>query len=161
MTEPIIRPIEKKDNPKIAAAIREVLVEHGVPKVGTTYEDVALDCMFETYGDSKAIYFVVSLGDVVLGGAGIAPLANYDGNICELQKMYFTAALRGKGIGQQMMQKCLTAAAAFGFEKCYIETMPYMEAAQKLYVKNGFKYIDGPMGDTGHYSCPVYMLKEL
>lgn len=161
MTEPIIRPIEKKDNPDIAAAIREVLLEHGVPKVGTAYADTALDCMFETYGHPKSIYFVVSQGDVILGGAGIAPLANYDGNVCELQKMYFKAPVRGKGIGQQMMQQCLAAATKFGFEKCYIETMPYMEAAQKLYVKNGFNYIDGPMGDTGHYSCPVHMLKKL
>jgi putative acetyltransferase len=161
MNEPIIRPIEKKDNPKIAAAIREVLVEHGVPKVGTAYEDAALDCMFETYGNSKAIYFVVSQGGVVLGGAGIARLARYDGNICELQKMYFTAALRGKGIGQQMIQKCLAAALEFGYEACYLETMTYMEAAQKLYTRNGFEYIEGPMGDTGHFSCPVHMLKKL
>ncbi len=161
MNEPIIRPIEKKDNLKIAATIREVLLEHGVPKVGTAYADAALDCMFETYGNSKSIYFVVSQGEAILGGAGIAPLANYNGNVCELQKMYFATALRGKGIGQKMMDKCLDAASKFGFEKCYIETMPYMEAAQKLYVKNGFEYIDGPMGDTGHYSCPVHMLKEL
>jgi putative acetyltransferase len=39
--------------------------------------------------------------------------------------------------------------------------MPYMEAAQKLYVKSGFEYLDAPMGDTGHCSCPVWMIKQL
>ncbi len=34
--------------------------------------------------------------DVVVGGGGIAPLANYEGNVCELQKMYFYE-VRGKG----------------------------------------------------------------
>jgi putative acetyltransferase len=36
-----------------------------------------------------------------------------------------------------------------------------MKAAQKLYLKNDFKYIDGPIGNTGHYSCPVHMLKKI
>jgi putative acetyltransferase len=36
-----------------------------------------------------------------------------------------------------------------------------MKAAQKLYTRNGFEYIDGPLGDTGHFSCPVQMLRNL
>jgi putative acetyltransferase len=36
-----------------------------------------------------------------------------------------------------------------------------MKAAQKLYLKNGFEYINGPLGNTGHYSCPIYMLKNI
>jgi putative acetyltransferase len=39
--------------------------------------------------------------------------------------------------------------------------MPYMEAAQKLYKKNGFISLEKPMGATGHYSCNVWMLKKL
>ena len=49
----VIREIEAKDNPKIAKAIRNVLIGMGVPKVGTAYEDVALDCMTETYDQPK------------------------------------------------------------------------------------------------------------
>ncbi|HCD22696.1 MAG TPA: GNAT family N-acetyltransferase, partial [Flavobacteriaceae bacterium] len=48
-----------------------------------------------------------------------------------------------------------------GYEQCYLETMPQMLDAQKLYLKKGFKYIDGPMGDTGHCSCPIHMLLAL
>ena len=35
----LIRPIELKDNQQLALAIRAVLIEMGVPKVGTAYED--------------------------------------------------------------------------------------------------------------------------
>ncbi len=45
----LIREIEQKDNTQIAAVIRSVLIEMGVPKVGTAYEDKALDIMYETY----------------------------------------------------------------------------------------------------------------
>ncbi|NJW54947.1 GNAT family N-acetyltransferase, partial [Salinimicrobium oceani] len=95
------------------------------------------------------------------GGAGIAPLANGDSKICELQKMYFLPAIRGKGAGAEMMHKCLNFAKQEGFEKCYLETMPYMEHAQKLYARSGFRKLEGPLGDTGHYNCSVWMIRDL
>lgn len=162
MSNILIREIEPKDNEHVAKVIRNVLVELGVPKVGTAYADTALDCMFENYSAPRSSYFVVVENDIILGCAGIAPLDNYEGTeVCELQKMYFLAAARGKGIGARLMDTCLKKAAEYKFEKVYLETMPYMEAAQKLYVKSGFHYLNAPMGDTGHYSCPVWMLKSL
>ena len=47
------------------------------------------------------------------------------------------------------------------FKICYIETMPNMLDAQKLYLKFGFKYIYFPMGNTGHFACPIWMIKSL
>lgn len=156
-----IRPIEQKDNPFIARVIRKVLIDLGVPKVGTAYADTALDCMFETYNKERAVYFVVEDQGKILGGAGIAQLANYKGNVCELQKMYFLEEVRGLGIGAQMIQKCIDKAKDFKYDQCYLETMTYMLDAQKLYKKNGFTYLEGPLGDTGHFSCPVQMIKAL
>jgi putative acetyltransferase len=161
MSEPIIRPIEKEDNPHVASVIRKVLLHLGVPKIGTAYADKALDCMFETYQKERTLYFVVVLGDAIIGGAGIAQLENYNGNVCELQKMYFLEEARGRGLGAAMMKRCLETARAFSFDSCYLETMTYMKAAQKLYKQSGFDYIDGPLGNTGHFSCPVQMLKKL
>jgi putative acetyltransferase len=117
--------------------------------------------MFETHQGDRRVYFVVEENGTIIGGAGIAALENYDGNICELQKMYFLETARGRGLGKIMMRHCLEAAVSFSFESCYLETMTYMIAAQKLYKKSGFQYLDGPLGDTGHFSCPVQMLKKL
>ncbi|MGC1516972.1 MAG: GNAT family N-acetyltransferase [Maribacter sp.] len=156
-----IREITKQDNEQVAEVIRKVLVDLGVPKVGTAYADTALDAMYEQYDRPKAIYYVVEEGSKILGCAGIAQLDNFEGNTCELQKMYFLEEARGRGIGKEMISICLEKATEFGFDSCYLETMPYMEAAQKLYTKMGFEYIDAPMGNTGHYSCPVWMLKTL
>ena len=161
MSEPIIRAIKKEDNTHLAEVIRKVLVDLGVPKIGTAYADKALDCMFETYQGDRSVYFVVEENGTIIGGAGIAALENYDGNICELQKMYFTPIARGKGLGSKMIKKCLEKAKSLNFESCYLETMPYMNAAKELYKKNGFKNLDKPLGNTGHYSCNVWMLKKL
>ena len=156
-----IRRITAEDNKTIAQLIREILAEMGVPKVGTAYEDVALDMMHETYNHPRRSYFVAEKDGKIIGGAGIAPLENGAAEICELQKMYFLPEARGRGIGAKMMNICLDFAKEQGFAKCYLETMPYMEAARKLYIKTGFVPLEGPMGDTGHYSCQAWMIKEL
>jgi putative acetyltransferase len=156
-----IRKIEKKDNAAVAQLIRAVFDELNIPKVGTAYADPYLDLMFEEYSKPKSAYFVVENNGKIVGGAGVAPLVNETETLCELQKMYFLTETRGRGIGGQMMERCLQTAKDFGFEKCYLETMPFMHDAQKLYKKVGFEYICSPMGSTGHVSCPVWMLKDL
>ncbi|MFT5238064.1 MAG: putative acetyltransferase [Flavobacteriaceae bacterium] len=161
MSTPIIRSIERTDNAATADVIRLVLIELGVPKVGTAYEDKSLDAMFENYEKDKATYFVVEEDGKVIGGAGISHLDNHNGNVCELQKMYFSPLARGRGIGTKMIDLCLNQAREYGYEQCYIETMSYMKAAQKLYRTYGFEYMEGPIGDTGHYSCGVHMILDL
>ena len=44
-----IRFIKPSDNAALAQVIRTVLVDLGVPKVGTAYADKALDSMYENY----------------------------------------------------------------------------------------------------------------
>lgn len=156
-----IRPVELKDNEALAVALRMVLVEMGVPKVGTAYEDKELDAMFQAYAKPCFQYYVVEDQETILGGAGIAPLKEGDPSVCELQKMYFLPEARGKGLGKQMIDLCLDFAKANDFQLCYIETMPNMLDAQALYKKVGFQYIDHAMGNTGHNSCPVWLTKSL
>ena len=157
----LIRPIELKDNQQLALAIRAVLIEMGVPKIGTAYEDKELDEMYETYDANRSRYFIIEKAGDILGGAGISPLKDGAPNVCELQKMYFMPDARGKGKGKEMIHKCLSFARAQKFDLCYIETMPNMLDAQTLYKKVGFEYIQHPMGNTGHSSCPVWMTKSL
>jgi putative acetyltransferase len=168
MSDIVIREIQPQDNEQIAAVIREVFISDDYPKTGTAFADKQLDFMFETYDQSKAVYFVVvateinsALNGRILGGAGISQLDNSSENICELQKMYFLQEARGKGIGFEMIQKCLEKAIELGYEKCYLETLPEMLTAQHLYKKAGFEYLSKPLGNTGHTTCPVWMIKQL
>ncbi|MFK7799172.1 MAG: GNAT family N-acetyltransferase [Aureispira sp.] len=156
-----IRMMTAADNASLAALIRTILMEVGAPKVGTAYADPTLDTLYEVYNEPQCGYFIVMKDKQLIGGAGIAPLEGGKSKICELQKMYLLDKFRGKGLGAQLMIKCLDFARNQGFEQCYLETLPYMKDAQRLYKKAGFQYLDGPMGSTGHYSCNVWMLKDL
>lgn len=80
---------------------------------------------------------------------------------CELVKMYLLPVARGLGIGASLMNKCMATAKQMGFASMYIETLPELEKAIRVYEKFGFSYLDKPLGDTGHFGCSVWMLKAL
>lgn len=157
----LIREIQQKDNKQIATVIRNVFHELDAPKVGTAYADPILDTLFEVYQERRTKYYVVEKDGKVVGGCGIAPLENEDASVCELQKMYFAPEIRGTGYAEQIIQNCLEFAKEVGFKQCYLETLSFMTTAQKLYKRIGFENIDGPMGNTGHNSCQVWMIKKL
>ena len=160
-TDFLIRPIESRDDPRVAQIIRTVMPEFGADGPGFAIHDPEVDVMSTAYAEPQHAYFVVELDGAVEGGGGIAPLINADEDICELRKMYFTAALRGLGAGRALMQTCLHAARAAGFKHCYLETLTGMARAQALYEQSGFKRLDGPMGGTGHFGCNRFYLLDL
>ena len=156
-----IREIQQQDNQQVKKVIQDVLVEMGVPKVGTAYEDKALDDMTAEYMAERKAYFVIEKNNQIIGCCGIGPLPGFEEKICELQKMYFLPEARGRGLGAQMMDTCLKYAKSQGYKKCYIETLPYMKDACKLYKKTGFEELEKPLGNTGHYNCTVWLIKDL
>lgn len=157
----LIRKIKKEDNAQIANVIRAIFHELDAPKVGTAYADPILDTLYEVYQMPRSVYYVVENDGKVVGGCGIAPLENGEPAVCELQKMYFAPEIRGTGFAEKIIEKCLEFAKTQDFELCYIETLSFMTTAQKLYKRLGFENIDGPIGNTGHNSCEVWMTKKL
>jgi putative acetyltransferase len=106
-------------------------------------------------------YYVGLIDDHIAGGGGIYPSPGLPDNVCELVKMYLRATARGKGLGRQLLGACLDFARQHGYKQVYIETMPELQTAVSIYEKYGFRYLDGPMGNTGHYGCSIWMLREL
>jgi putative acetyltransferase len=157
----IIREIQLKDNPQIERVIKQTFFDFGLPLVGTAYEDLETTQMFQSYQGDREVYFVVESEGKVLGGAGLKPLKNYKHEVCEIQKMYFSSALRGQGYGKIIFEKCLKAAKDFGYQKCYLESTPELKAALHIYEQYGFQYLEKPLGSTGHYSCGIWMIKNL
>ena len=156
-----IRPIEPRDNAVVAAIIRAVMPEFGADGPGFAIHDAEVDGMCAAYAQPSRAYFVVERDGVVIGGGGIAPLENAEPDVCELRKMYFLPEARGIGAGKAMMQRCLDAARALGFGRCYLETLTGMDGAQALYQRSGFTPLRAPMGGTGHFGCDRFFIRDL
>lgn len=157
-----IRLIQPTDNPAIAYIIRNTLAEFGANHLGTVYFDSATDSLYETFQKPKSLYFVAeNEAGKVVGGGGIYPTEGLPEDTCELVKMYLLPEARGIGLGRTIIEKCLDAAGNFGFGRVYLESMPELKQALKVYEKFGFTYLCSPMGNSGHFGCDLYMLKVL
>lgn len=156
-----IRPIEQKDNAAIALVIRAALAEFGANKPGTVYFDPTTDTLFELFQTPGSIYFIATLLDKVVGGCGIFPTMNLPGGTCELVKLYLQATARGNGLGRQLMEKSMQWAKEYGYHQIYLESMPELAKAVSIYEKNGFARMEGPLGNSGHDGCDIWMIKQL
>ena len=157
----LIRPIEQRDNIPLAKIIRAVLTEHGVNRPGTVFTDPTTDQLYELFQKPNSAYFVVEVDGELIGGCGIYPTTGLDSSCVELVKLYLTSSSRGLGIGRQLMEICTEEAKRLGYKSLYLESMPELNSALSLYGRQGFEMLDGPMGNSGHFSCDVWMVKKL
>ena len=156
-----IRKIDFNDNKELASIVRTSLTEFGANKPGTVYYDDTTDHLYELFQQPGSIYYIAEQNGKLLGGAGIYPTEGLPEQTCELVKMYLRAEARGRGLGKLLIKKCIEFAKGFGYLQVYIETMPELRKAMTIYEKFGFEYLNGPLGNTGHYGCDVWMLKKL
>ena len=156
-----IRDLRKEDNPSLAKIVKETLAEFGANHPNTVYYDPTTDTLFEVFQTPRSKYFLAEIDGKMVGGGGIYPTDGLDDDTCELVKMYLLPQARGHGLGKMLIEKCIEAAKENGYKKIYLETMPELKQAMKVYEKFGFKYLNGPMGNSGHTGCEMWMLKEL
>ena len=157
----VIREIEAQDNAQLEQVIRACFHEFKIPLEGTAYADAETPRMFEAYQNDNDVYFVIDHNGEILGGGGVKPLKDFDSSFCEIQKMYFSPKVRGQGFGRALFEKCLDKAKTLGYKKCYLESASQLKAAIHIYESYGFKHLDKALGNTGHYSCGVWMIKDL
>jgi putative acetyltransferase len=161
MREIAIREIRPADNAALAKIVRNTLAEFGANHPGTVYYDATTDALYELFQKEKAKYFVAELNGSIAGGGGIYPTDGLPHDTCELVKMYLRPEGRGIGLGKTLIEKCINAARENGFSNIYLETMPELKQALNVYHKFGFEYLKGPMGNSGHTGCSLWMLKKL
>jgi putative acetyltransferase len=156
-----IQPIIPAYDSKIASIIRTVLEEFGANRPGTVYTDPTTDHLSAVFQHPGSAYFVAEQQGILLGGAGLFPTAGLPEFTCELVKMYLLPSARGKGIGLQLLRHVMATARQMGYRQMYIETMPELQQAIHLYEKAGFRYLTQPLGNSGHFGCDIWMLRDL
>lgn len=156
-----IRNIQPSDNAALAGIVKNTLAEFGANHPGTVYYDPSTDALYELFQKKGAVYYVAELNDEIVGGGGIYPTDGLPGDTCELVKMYLLPKARGMNLGKTMIEKCMAFAKEAGYKNVYLETMPELKQALNVYAKYGFDYLKGPMGNSGHTGCSLWMLKKI
>ena len=105
---------------------------------------------------------------VLLSGVFLSTISAYY-SILGLISIFSGSALlitlMGIGLESSKIMACLFLHKHWndriGFLKLYLETMPELIVAIPMYEKFGFTYLKGPLGNSGHTGCAIWMLKEL
>ncbi|WP_131535824.1 GNAT family N-acetyltransferase [Pedobacter nototheniae] len=155
------RKIEERDNKALAGLIRTVFEEFNIEKVGTVYSDPTTDYLSIVFQNPQSAYWLAEEDGILLGGCGIYPTEGLPDGCVELVKFYLSSASRGKGIGKELMQKSIESAQQLGYNEVYLESFPELSTAIGMYEKAGFKALSGPLGNSGHFACNVWMLLVL
>ena len=59
------------------------------------------------------------------------------------------------------MEKCVEKAKNLGYQHIYLESLPEFSNAVSIYEKQGFRYLEKALGNTGHSGCNLWMIKNL
>lgn len=158
----IIRENKAEDNAILAKIIRTAFHDFKVSCTnGTVYSDPTTDDLYSLFQTEKSALFVVEEDGFILGCCGIFPTDNLPNDTTELAKFYLSKEARGKGIGKLLLEKCLEKAKDLGYKKVYLESIPEFSKAVSIYEKQGFQYLEKPLGNSGHSGCNLWMIKNL
>lgn len=157
----VLRTIEEGDNKELAELIRIVFREFKIDRPGTVYFDPSTDHLYELFRAPGSVYWIAEDNGKMAGGCGIFPTPSLPGGYAELVKFYLLSQYRGKGIGLTLMQRCFESAVQMGYKHLYLESLPELGKAVSMYQKSGFRFISQQLGDSGHFGCNIWMVKDL
>jgi putative acetyltransferase len=97
------------------------------------------------YREPTGIFLSLTDNGRVVGTGAIRRL---DDETCELKRMWFLPEYRGKGYGTKISERLFQFARAAGYKRVWLDTVPVLEAANRMYRRLGFepieRYNDGP-----------------
>jgi GNAT superfamily N-acetyltransferase len=102
-----------------------------------------------------AIFVAVMDGDVI-GTAAVVP---HGPGAWEVAKVAVEPAVRGHGVGRQLMERCVAAARDGGAERLVLVSNHKLAAAIAMYERMGF--VHKPMPDQPYVTADIYMELEL
>ena len=155
------RNIEENDNKEIAELIRTVFREFKIDRPGTVYFDPNTDNLFKLFQTPGSIYWIAEENGKMIGGCGIFSTPGLPEGFAELVKLYLLPQWRGKGIGRMLMERCFDSAKSLGYKQLYLESLPELDKAVSMYTKAGFRHIKHALGNSGHFGCNIWMIKDL
>jgi putative acetyltransferase len=157
----IFRSVEEKDNEALAGMIRKAFEEHDAPQKGTVYSDPTTENLYGLFQAPGSFLWVAEVNDSAIGCCGVYPTKGLPAFCAELVKFYLSRDARGKGIGRELMARCIQSAKEFEYTQLYLESLPQFSRAITLYEKQGFARLDHPLGKSEHTACNIWMIKDL
>jgi len=133
--------IEEADTPRAIEEVSALFAEY--------QEGLGLDLSFQSFAEELAglpgayarprgCLLLARSDGVAVGCAGLRP---FDEKIGEIKRLYVRPAARGHDLGRRLTVRLIEEARALRYQRLYLDTLPSMASAQRLYESLGFKDI--------------------
>jgi GNAT superfamily N-acetyltransferase len=120
-------------------ACRELFVEYqqglGVSLCFQGFEG-ELAALPGDYARPRGRMLIARIAGEPAGCVALRPLGPRD---AEMKRLYVRAAFRGMGIGRMLAECVIDEARALGYSTLKLDTLPAMNAAQRMYAELGFQ----------------------
>lgn len=111
--------------------------------------DHELKHLEKKYGKPSGRLYLLYVNDELAGCVGLRKL---DKEKCELKRLYVKPRFRGEGLGELLLERIMGDARRIGYKYMYLDTLPFLKTALKMYRRFGFeeieRYNDSPIDDT-------------
>ena len=157
-----VRKLSYDDLETVVSLIGDIVVnEFNIPLQLDGFDSDLLHLNQHYNKDNGGCFWVVEKVDnndtQIVGTAAIRILRQFV-STCELKRMFVLKSHRGLGIGQMLLDVVLDYAKKSGYSNIYLYSSKDLQAARKLYLKNGFSNIPRYNDD---YRADVFMARKL
>lgn len=105
----------------------------------------------QKYGEPEGRLYLLYADEKLVGCIGLRKI---DEENCELKRLYVKPEIRGNRLGDLLVKRIIMDAKKIGYKHMLLDTLPFLEAALKIYKRYGFyeisRYNDSPL-DTSIY----------
>ncbi len=136
---------------KPAVSIRQAVGGRAIKQVTRLFEDYAewigIDLSFQNFdeelrslpGEYRPPTGALLLCRVDAEPAGCVAVRRLNQEDCEMKRLFVRGDFRGHGCGERLAQRAIQWAGRAGYRRMFLDTLPSMGAAHKLYERLGFK----------------------
>ena len=126
-------------DPAAIAAVRALFQEYQEALgVDLSFQSFAteLETLPGEYASPRGRLLIARDDDAVAGCVAMRPLTS---DTCEMKRLYVRPPYRAGGLGRQLAERVIAEARSAGYRQMYLDTLPTMTGAQRLYERLGFK----------------------
>lgn len=108
--------------------------------IDLSFQDFAteLESLPGEYAPPRGRLLLARDDGVVIGCVAMRPLTS---ETCEMKRLYVRPQSRAGSVGRQLAERIIAEARAIGYRRMFLDTLPTMSGAQRLYESLGFKDI--------------------